>query len=151
MLPGLHALIGRGCKLAVSTHVKKVRKIFRELLPVLVSRHPFNKSCGHVYSSCAWSTILHASEIWLLTKSKSALATHDWAILRHIFNIMTKNWATVRSRELQVKREFEKFDLISRKKWFNWFRHVEHSSGALSKTCDTHIYGRCRPGGLAAR
>ena len=61
--------IGRGCELAVSTHVKTARKTFRELLPVLTSRHHSCKSCGHVYSSCAWSTILHPSETWPLTKA----------------------------------------------------------------------------------
>ena len=60
---------GEGCKLAFTTHVKKVWKKFRELLPVLTSRHLSYKTHGHVYSSCIRSAMLNASETWPLTKT----------------------------------------------------------------------------------
>ena len=43
---------GGGCEIAVTTCVKTAWKKFRELLPVLTSRHLSYKACGHVYSSC---------------------------------------------------------------------------------------------------
>ena len=43
---------GGGCELAVTTRVKTAWKKFRELLPVLTSRHLSCKTRGHVYSSC---------------------------------------------------------------------------------------------------
>ena len=49
-----------GCEIAVTTCVKTAWKKFRELLSGLR---------GHVYSSCLWSTMLHASETWPLTKT----------------------------------------------------------------------------------
>ena len=59
---------GGGCEMAVTTRVKIAWKKFRELLPVLTSRHLSYKTCGHVYSSCVRSAMLHASETWPLTK-----------------------------------------------------------------------------------
>ena len=58
---------GGGCEKAVTTRVKTAWKKFRELLPVLTSRHLSYKTRGHVYSSCVRSAMLHASETWPLT------------------------------------------------------------------------------------
>ena len=41
-----------GCELSTITHVKTAWKKFKELLPVLSSRHLSFKTCGHMYSSC---------------------------------------------------------------------------------------------------
>ena len=41
-----------GCEIAVTTRVKTAWKTFRELLPVLTSRHLSYKTRGHVNSSC---------------------------------------------------------------------------------------------------
>ena len=60
---------GGGCEMAVTTCVKTAWKKFRELLPVLTSRHLSYKTRGHVYSSCVRSPMLHASETWPLTKT----------------------------------------------------------------------------------
>ena len=62
---------GGGCEMAVTTRVKTAWKKFRELLPVLTSRHLSYKTRGHVYSSCVRSAMLHASE----TDKPAALAT----------------------------------------------------------------------------
>ena len=60
---------GGGCEITVTTSVKTAWKKFRKLLPVLTSRHLSYKTRGHVYSSSVWSTMLHASETWPLTKT----------------------------------------------------------------------------------
>ena len=57
-----------GCELSTTTCMKTAWKKFKELLPVLSSRHLSFKTCGHVYSSCLWSAMLHVSETWPLTK-----------------------------------------------------------------------------------
>ena len=54
---------GRGCEITVTIRVKTAWKKFRELLPVLTSSHLSYKTCGHVYSSCVRSAMLHASEL----------------------------------------------------------------------------------------
>ena len=51
-----------GCELSTTTRVLTAWKKFKELLPVLSSRHLPFKTYGHVYSSCVQSAMLHASE-----------------------------------------------------------------------------------------
>ena len=105
---------GGGCEIAVTTRVKTAWKKFRELLPVLTSRHLSYKTRGHVYSSC------------------------DRAMIRQICSIKPEDVATVRSRELLAK--LEDLDLILREKAY-WFGHVERSSGAIRTACDIQIDG----------
>ena len=57
-----------GCELSTTTHVKTAWKKFKDLLPVLSSRHLSFKTHGRVYSSCVQRAMLHASETWPLTK-----------------------------------------------------------------------------------
>ena len=42
---------GGGCEIVVTTRVKTAWRKFRELLPVLTSRHLSYKTHGHVYST----------------------------------------------------------------------------------------------------
>ena len=59
------------------THVKTAWKKFKELLPVLSSRHLSFKTCGHVYSSCVWS---NAPCQWDLAtdKAKPPMSAAKW-------------------------------------------------------------------------
>ena len=57
-----------GCELSTTTCVKTAWKKFKDLLPVLSSRHLSFKTRGRVYSSCVRSAMLHASKTWPLTK-----------------------------------------------------------------------------------
>ena len=90
---------GRGCEWAVTTCVKTAWKKFRELLPVLTSRHLSYKTRGHVYRSCMWSTMLHASKTWPMTKTN--MQGNDRAMNRQICSIKPEDVAMVRSSELQ--------------------------------------------------
>ena len=97
---------GGGCKIKVTSHVKTACKRFRELLPVLTSRHLSYKTHGHVYSSCVGSAILQASETWPLTKTNlQCLQSNDWAMIRQICSIKPDDVAMVRSSELLAKLE----------------------------------------------
>ena len=89
---------GGGCEMAVTTRVKTAWKKFRELLPVLTSRHLSYKTRGHVYSSCVRSAMLHASETWPLTKTNlQRLQRNDRAMIRQICSIKPEDVARVRS------------------------------------------------------
>ena len=71
-----------GCELSTTTHVKTSWKKFKELLPVFSSFHLSFKTQGHVYSSCVWSTKLHASDTWPLTSQNSSVCigmTGQWS------------------------------------------------------------------------
>ena len=99
--------------MTVTTHVKTAWKKFRELLPVLTSRHLSYKTRGHVYSSCVRSAMLHASETWPLTKTNLQRLQHnDRAMIRQICSIKPENVARVRSSELLAKLQLEDLDLI---------------------------------------
>ena len=106
---------GGGCEMAVTTRVKTAWKKFRELLPVLTSRHLSYKTLGHVYSSCVRSAMLHASETWPLTKTNlQRLQRNDRAMIRQICSIKPEDVARVRSSELLAKLQLEDLDLILR-------------------------------------
>ena len=116
---------GGGCEMAVTTRVKTAWKKFRELLPVLTSRHLSYKARGHVYSSCVRSAMLHASETWPLTKTNlQPLQRNDRAMSRQICSIKPEDVARVRSSKLLAKLrphfEREKASLVWACGTFEW-------------------------------
>ena len=93
-----------GCELSTTTCVKTAWKKFKDLLPVLSSRHLSFKTRGRVYSSCVQSTMLHASETWPLTKPNlQRLQRNETAMIRQICNVRPKDIITTRSNELLVR------------------------------------------------
>ena len=139
---------GGGCEMAVTTGVKTAWKKFRELLPVLTSRHLSYKTRGHVYSSCVRSAMLHASETWPLTKANlQRLQRNERAMIRQICSIKPEDVARVRSSELLAKLQLEVLDLILRERRLRWFGHVARSSGAIRTAYDMQIGGKGGQGG----
>ena len=136
---------GEGCEITVTTRGKTAWKKFRELLPVLTYRYLSYKTRGHVYSCCMQSVMLHASELWPLTKMN--LQRNDRAMIRQICSIKPEDVATVRSSELLAKLELEDLKLIFRERRLCWFGHVERSSRAVRTACGIQIDGRQRQGG----
>ena len=133
---------GGGCEITFTTHVKTAWMKFRELLPVLTSRHLSYKTRDHVYSSCMQSAILHASETWPLTKTNlQRLQGNDRDMIRQICSIKPEDVAKVRSSELLAKLQFEDLNLILRERRLCWFGHVERPSGAIRTACDIQIEG----------
>ena len=100
-------------ELSTTTRVKTVRKKFKELLPVLSSRHLSFKTRGRVYSSCVRSAMLHASETWLLTKPNlQRLQRDDRTMIRQICNVRPQDIVTTRSNELLARLGIVDLDLI---------------------------------------
>ena len=90
-----------GCELSTTTCVKTAWKKFKELLPVISSRHLSFKTRGRVYSSCERSAMLHARETWPLTKPNlQRLQRSDRAMIRQICNVRPQDIVTTRSNEL---------------------------------------------------
>ena len=58
------------CELSTTTRVKTAWKKFKDLLPVLSSRHLSFKTRGHVYSSCVRRAMLHASDHMAIDKAE---------------------------------------------------------------------------------
>ena len=102
-----------GCELSTTTRVKTAWKKFKDLLPVLSSRHLSFKTRGRVYSSCVRSAMLYARETWPLTKPNlQRLQRNDRAIIRQICNFRPQDIVTTRSNELLVPLGIGDLDLI---------------------------------------
>ncbi|RUS81963.1 hypothetical protein EGW08_010278 [Elysia chlorotica] len=131
-----------GCDLATTTRVKTAWKKFKELLPVLLSRHLSYKTRGHVYSTCVQSAMLHASETWPLTKPNlQRLQRNDRAMIRQICNVKPEDVATTRSNELLTLLGLEDLNLILKERRLRWYGHVERSSGAIKTALDMQVTG----------
>ena len=111
-----------GCELSTATHVKTVWKKFKELKPVLSSRHISFKTHGRVYSMCVRSAMLHASETWPVTKPcLQRLQRNDRAMIRQICNVKSQDTATIRSIELLARLGIEDLDLILKERRLRWY------------------------------
>ena len=136
-----------GCELSTTTRVKTAWKKSKELIPLLSSRHLSLKTRGRVYSSCVWSTMLHASETWPLTKpSLQHLQPNDRAMIRQICNVKPQGTANIRSTELLAWLSIEDLDLILKEKRLRRYGHVERSNSTVKTAFHIQIVGKCGPG-----
>ena len=136
------------CELSTTTRVKTAWKKFKELKPVLSSRHLSFKTRGRVYSSCVRSAMLHASETWPVTKPcLQCLQRNDRAMIRQICNVKPQDTATIRSTELLARLGLEDLDLILKERRLRWYGHVERSNGAVKTVFDIQVNGKRGPGG----
>ena len=136
-----------GCELSTTTHVKTAWKKFKDLLPVLSSRHLSFKTRGRVYSSCVQSTMLHASETWPLTQPNlQCLLQNDRAMIRQICNVRPQDLVTTRSSELLVRLGIEDLELILKERRLRCYGHVECTNGAVKTAFDIQVDGKRGPG-----
>ena len=136
-----------GCEISTTTRVKITWKKFKDLLPVLSSCHLSFKTCGHVYSSCVRSTMLHASETWPFTKPNlERLQRNDRAMIRQICNVRLQDIVTTTSNELLVWLGIEDLDLILKERRLRWYGYVECSNGAVKTAFDIQVDGKRGPG-----
>ena len=136
-----------GCELSTTTRVKTAWKKFKDLLPVLSSRHLSFKTRRYVYNSCVRSAMLHASETWPLTKlNLQRLQRNDRAMIGQICNVRPQDIVTTRSNELLVRLGIEDLDLILKERRLRWYGHVERSNGAIKTAFDIQVDGKRGPG-----
>ena len=136
-----------GCELSTTTRVKTAWKKFKELKPVLSSRHLSFKTRGRVYSTCVRSAMLHASETWPVTKPcLQRLQRNDRAMIRQICNVKPQDTATIRSIELLAWLGIEDLDIILKERRLRWYGHVERSNGAVKTAFDIQVNGKRGPG-----
>ena len=138
---------GGGCDLAVTTRVKTAWKKFRELSPVLTTRHLCPKTRGRIYNTCVRSAMLHASETWPLTKpSLLRLVRNDRAMIRQLCHVKHDEIEQVRSRDLLEKTGLQDLETVLRGRRLQWSGHVERSSGAIKSARDLVVEGQRGPG-----
>ena len=147
MLTRRHALNSRWLLTFNHNTCENCLKKFKELLPVLSSRHLSFKTCGRVYCSCVWSTMLYASETWPLTKPNlQCLQRNDRAMIRQICNVKPQDIVTTRSNELLAWIGTEDLNLILKERRLGWYGYVERSNGAVKTAFDIQVDGKCGPG-----
>ena len=135
-----------GSELSTTTHVKTAWKKFKELLPVLTSRHLSFKTRGRMYSSCVRSAMLHVSETWPLTKPNlQSLQQNDRAMIKQICNVRPQDIVTTRSNELLMWLGIEDLDLILKERRLRWYGHVKRSNGAVKTAFHIQVEGKCGP------
>ena len=105
-----------GCELSTTTRVKTAWKKFKELKPVLSSRHLSFKTCGRVYS-CVRSAMLQASDTWPVTKP---CLLHLQRNDRAKTDVKPQDTATIRSTELLPRLRIEDLDLILKERRLRW-------------------------------
>ena len=99
-----------GCELSTTTGVKTTWKKFKELKPVLSSRHLSFKTRGRAYSTCVRSAMLHASETWPVTKPcLQCLQRNDRAMIRQICIVKPQDTATEDS--VAVSSEYQTIEI----------------------------------------
>ena len=136
-----------GCELSTATRVKTAWKKFKELIPVISSRHLSLKTRGRVYSSCVRSAMLHTSETWPLTKpGLQRRQRNDRAMIRQICNVKPQDTANNRSTVLLARLGIEDLDLILKERKLRWYGNVELSNGAVKTAFDIQIVGKRGPG-----
>ena len=125
-----------GSELATVTRVKSAWKKFRELMPVLTTRHFTLRTRGRMYSPCVQSMMLHASETWPLSKPDlHRLQRNDRAMIRQICGIQSKDISSVRSQSLLDRLRLVDLEVVLRKNRLQWAVQVERSSGVI-KSCN---------------
>ena len=136
-----------GCELSTTTRVKTAWKKFKELKPVLFSRHLSFKTRGCVYNWCVRSAMLHAIETWPVTNPcLQRLQRNDRAMIRQICNVKPQDTATIRSTELLARLGIEDLDLILKERRLRWYGHVERSNDAVKTASDIQVNGKRGPG-----
>ena len=136
-----------GCELSTTTHVKTAWKKFKDLLPVLSSRHLSFETLGHVYSSCVQRAMFHASETWPLTKPNlQHLQRNDRAMIRQDCNVRLQDIVTTRSNELLVSLGIEDLDLILKERRLRCYGHIERSNVAVKTAFYIQVDGKHGPG-----
>ena len=129
-----------GCELPTTPPGRSSRSSYQ------LSLHVTSLS-SHMYSSCVWSAVLHASEIWPLTKPNlQCLQRNDRAMIRHICNVRLQDIVTTRSNELFVRLGIEDLDLILKERRLCLDGHVECSSGAVKTAFHIQVEGKRGPG-----
>ena len=135
-----------GRELSTTTRVKTAWKKFRELLPVLSSRHLSFKTHGRVYGSCVRSAMLHASETWPLTKPNlQRLQRNDRAMIRQICNVRPQD-VTSRSNELLARLGIAGLYLILKERRLCWYGHMERSNGVVKTAFHIQVERKRGPG-----
>ena len=105
-----------GCELSATTRVKIAWMKFKDLLPVLSSRHLSFKTWPCV-QLCAERNVPYQRDLAIDKANLQRLQRNDRAKIRQFCNVRLQDIVTTRSTELLVRLGIEDVDLILKKRF----------------------------------
>ena len=141
LLPKRHALSSRWLwTFNHNTCENRLEEVQGAATSSLSSCHLSFKTRGRVYSSWVWSSMLHASETWPLTKPNfQHLQRNDRAMIRQICNVRPQDIVTTRSIELLMWLGIEDLDLILKERRLLVWTCVTRAASQLSGRGPTDV------------
>lgn len=138
---------GGGCKLTITTRCCTAWGKFKELLPILLSRHTSFTSRGKVFNACVRSALLHGSESWAPTASDlQRLRRNDRAMVRWICGVRLND--EVPTVSLYNKLGIQEVSDALRSKRLRWYGHATRATSCTNGTMNMTLpstRGRGRP------
>ena len=120
-----------GCDLAVSTRCSVAWGKFREILPVLTTKHISLKIRGKLFSHVVRAAMLHGSETWAPTvNTLQRLQRNDRAMIRWICG--TKSGDRISSAVLLERLGLHDISDVVRSRRLRWYGHVMRSPGCIN-------------------
>ena len=120
-----------GCDLAATTRYSVAWGKFREILPVLTSKHISLKTRGRIFSSVVRATMLHGSETWAPTAVVlQRLHRNDRAMIRWICG--TRLGDRIASDKLLERLGLQDITDVVRTRRLRWYGHVVRSSRTIN-------------------
>ena len=136
---------GGGCELSSITRIRTAWGKFRELLPLLTSRHISFTTKGQVYTTYVRSIMLHASECWAPTQSVFLrLQRNGRAMIHWICGVRLED--RISSSSLLQRLKIPGLDVVLRYNRLRWHGHVERSGGWINLVQHLQVDGNCGRG-----
>ena len=137
---------GGGCTLAVINRCGIAWGKFRQLLPILTSKHLALTTKGRVYDACVRSAMLHGSETWATRKTDlDQLNRCDRSMMRWICRVGPRDNSP--TEQLCAKLGVAVLSSVLRANRLRWFGHVERASSWINKVRNLLVPGNKVRGG----
>ena len=111
---------------------------FRELLPVLTTRHHSSKVRSKVYMACVCSVMFHGSKTWGPHASDLQQLHHnDCDMIHWIWG--TNDWDETPSASLLQELGIDDIRKVIRSRQLRWYVHVQRATSCIKSVTDLAI------------
>ena len=136
---------GGGCANAITTRCGIAWGKFRDLLPILTSRHLPLHVRGRVFSTCVRTAMLHGSETWGPNAvDLQRLRRNDRSMIRWICGVRPQDETD--TADLLAKLGLADIAKVVRSRRLRWFGHAMRSQECINSVMDMEVVG-CRGSG----
>ena len=136
---------GGGCGTAIAARCCAAWCKFRELLPILTTRHLSPKIRGKVYTACVRSVMLHGSETWgPNAEDLKRLYRNDRSMIRWICGV--KVCDEIPSEALLLRLGIPDIGAVLCSGRLRWSGHVKRATSCIKSVTDLTIPATSHPG-----